>query len=75
MFTVQVFERSTGKPAYNKKVRIIFKGFFRGGTREIYTDRDGEAHFDYDNGAGTIFVQGESVYEGDISGRKILYID
>lgn len=75
MFTVKVVEKSTGKPAYYKKVGVIFSGFFRGSTKDIYTDRDGEAHFDYDNGRGTIYVQGKKVYEGEISGRKIVYID
>ncbi len=74
MFTVQVFEKSSGKPAYYKKVGIVFKGFFRGSTKNIYTDRDGEAHFDYDNGEGKIYVNGQIVYEGEISGRKIVYI-
>ncbi len=74
MFTVQVIEASTGRPAYYKKVGIIFHGFFRGGTKNIYTDRNGEAHFDYDNGKGTIYVGGKPMYEGEISGRKIIYI-
>lgn len=74
MFTIQVFERSTGKPAYYKRVGIVFHGFFRGSTKDIYTDRDGEAHFDYDNGRGVIYVDGEEVYDGEIAGRKIIYI-
>lgn len=75
MFTIQVFEKRTGKPAYYKKVAVSFHGFFRGMTKTIYTDRNGEAHFDYDNGRGIIYVQGEKVYDGEISGRKIVYID
>ena len=75
MFTIKVIEQKTGKPAYYKKVAVIFDGFFRGSTRNVYTDRDGEAHFDYDNGRGTIYVQGRKVYEGEIQGRKIIYID
>lgn len=74
MFTVQVIEESTGRPAYYKKVGIIFHGLFRGGTKNIYTDRNGEAHFDYDNGNGTIYVGGKKMYDGYISGRKIIYI-
>lgn len=75
MFTIQVFEKSSGKPAYYKKVGIIFHGFFRGSTKDIYTDRNGEAHFDYDNGNGTIYVQGREVFDGEISGRMIVYIE
>lgn len=74
MFTIQVIERSTGKPAYYKKVAVSFHGFFRGMTNTEYTDRSGEAHFNYDNGNGIIYVQGEKVYDGEISGRKIIYI-
>ena len=53
---------------------IIFHGLLRGGTKNIYTDRNGEAHFDYDNGRGTVYVNGRAIYDGEISGRKILYI-
>ena len=74
MFTVQVIEQSTGRPASNKKVGVIFHGIFRGSTKDIYTDRNGEAHFDYDNGNGTIYVGGKKVYDGEISGRKVIYI-
>lgn len=75
MFTVQLFDRKTGKPVYNKKVCVVFRGFFRGSTTNVFTDRDGEVHFDYENGYGKIYVQGISVYEGDICGRKIIYIE
>ena len=74
MFTVQVIERSTGKPAYYKKVGVIFNGLFRGCTKDQYTDRDGEAHFSEDNGEGSIYVQGQKVYEGRIEGRRLIYI-
>jgi hypothetical protein len=74
MFTVQVIERSTGKPAYYKKVGVIFNGLFRGCTKDQYTDRDGEAHFSEDNGEGIIYVQGQKVYEGRIEGRRLIYI-
>ena len=74
MFTVQVIESSTGKPAYYKKVAVIFNGLFRGCARDQYTDRNGEAHFSEDNGEGTIYISGSKVYEGRIEGRKIIYI-
>ncbi|MDR0829038.1 MAG: hypothetical protein LBN95_02875 [Prevotellaceae bacterium] len=74
MFTIQVFESKTGEPAYYKKVAVSFKGIFRGFTTDEHTDRNGEVHFDYENGDGTIFVQGAKVYEGYISGRKTIYI-
>ena len=74
MFTVQVIEERTGKPVYYKKVGIIFHGLFRGTTKNVYTDRNGEAHFDYDNGNGAIYVEGEKAYDGEIKGRKIIYL-
>ncbi len=74
MFTVQVFEKSSGKPAYYKKVGVDFDGLLRGFSKTQYTDRDGEAHFTEDNGSGTIYVQGKAVYKGRIEGRKIVYI-
>lgn len=74
MFTVQVIERNTGKPAYYKKVAVIFNGWFRGCTKDQYTDRNGETHFREDIGDGTIYIQGKKVYEGQIDGRKIIYI-
>ena len=51
-----------------------FEGFFRDSTEDKYTDYDGEAHFDYDNGTGTIYVNGRKAYEGRIEGRKVVYI-
>ncbi|MCX6246141.1 MAG: hypothetical protein NTW10_00270 [Bacteroidetes bacterium] len=73
MFTVQVIESNSGKPAEGKKVSVIFNGFTRGVARDQYTDRNGEAHFSEDNGDGTIYVQGTKAYEGRIEGRKIIY--
>lgn len=74
MFTIKVIEKSTGKPAYYKKVGVIFNGLTRGCAKDQYTDRDGEAHFSEDNGKGTIYIQGSKVFEGEIAGRKIIYI-
>ena len=74
MFTVQVIEKSTGKPAYYKKVGVIFNGLFRGCAKDQYTDRDGEAHFSEDNEDGTIYIQETKVYKSRIEGRKVIYI-
>jgi hypothetical protein len=74
MFTIQVIESNTGKPACHKKVAVGFNGVFRGFSKDQYTDHNGEAHFSEDNGDGTIYVQGQRVYEGRIEGRKIVYI-
>lgn len=74
MFTIKVVDRSSGRPVFGKKVQVFFDGFFRGHTSNEYTDDEGEAHFDYDNGDGKVYVGSEEVYEGYISGRKIVYI-
>lgn len=74
MFTVQIFEKSSGKPIKGKKVGVIFNGLMRGCAKDQYTDSNGEAHFSEDNGNGTIYVGGNKVYEGRIEGRKIIYI-
>ena len=74
MFTVQIIERSTGKPVYYKKVSVAFNGLFRGCARDQYTDNNGEAHFSEDNGEGIIYVQGSEVYRGRIEGRIVRYI-
>ncbi len=74
MFTIRVIDQNTGKPISGKKVQVLFDGFWRGSTRSQYTDDDGETHFDYDNGDGKVYVGSEVVYEGYISGRKIVYI-
>lgn len=74
MFTVKVIDKRDGKPVEGKRVSVSFDGFFRGSTRDHYTDLEGEAHFSEDNGSGDIYVSGRSVYNGDIAGRIIIYI-
>lgn len=74
MFTVQIFEKSTGKPVCSKKVGVIFNGWTRGFAKHQYTDKNGEAHFSEGNGDGPIYIQGSKVYEGRIEGKKVIYI-
>ncbi len=74
MFTVKVIEASSGKPAYYKRVAVIFKGFARGCAKDQYTDKNGEAHFPEDNSEGTIYVQGTKMFEGRIEERVVIYI-
>lgn len=75
MFTVKVIDRSDGNPVKDKKVSVIFEGLFRGCARDQYTDSIGEAHFTEDNGRGNIYINGRSVYHGDIAGRIVVYIN
>ena len=74
MFTIQVIEKSTGDPAYYKKVSIRFKGLLKGFAEDQFTDKNGEAHFDYDNGDGTIYIGGKVYKECYLSGRIVVYI-
>ena len=74
MFSIQVIEQSTGKPAYYKRVSVGFKGLLRGFAKDQYTDRNGEAHFSEDNGEGTIYIDGKTHKECYLSGRVIIYI-
>jgi len=74
MFTIQLIDKSSGRPIRDKKVSVGFSGWFRGFARDQYTDSDGEAHFTEDNGEGTVYVGGQRVYEGRIEGRKIIYL-
>jgi len=74
MFTVQVFDRRDGQPLYYKTVAVHYSGFAGGTTRDVKTDQNGEAHFDYRNGDGKIYVGSEVVYEGYISGRIVVYV-
>lgn len=75
MITVKVIWQSTGKPAEGRKVALGFSGLFTGGvTRSEYTDRNGEAHFDSDNGEGEVYVDGSTRHRGYLSGRIVVYI-
>lgn len=74
MFTVKVINRYDGRPVEDKKVSVVFEGLFRGCARDQYTDVIGEAHFTEDNGTGDIYINGRSVYHGEIAGRIVIYI-
>ena len=76
MITVQVYRKSDGKPVKGAKVSVHFSGLFSGGfTKNVYTESDGQAHFDTDGGrTGTIFVDGKTAKEGNISGKEIVYV-
>lgn len=74
MFTVKVLDRRDGQPLEYKTVAVHYSGFFGGTTRDVKTDSRGEAHFDYRNGVGKIYVGSQMVYEGEISGRIVVYV-
>ncbi|MCR5549708.1 MAG: hypothetical protein K6F40_02050 [Bacteroidales bacterium] len=76
MFSIKVIESSTGRPVKGAKVSVYINNGIThfGFTRDVYTDYDGEAHFDKDNCNGTIYVDGREMYEGRIEGRKVIYV-
>jgi len=77
MVTIKVVSKSSGKPLKDMKVRIYKTGGFFGGGYiggEVRTDSSGEAHFDIEPCKGEVSVNGSKVYEGDISGRVVVYV-
>lgn len=74
MFTIKVIDSRDGKPLEYKTVAVHYSGILGGHTRDVKTDHRGEAHFDYRNGEGKIFVGSKVVYEGEISGRIVVYV-
>lgn len=75
MITVKVVYKSSGKPAEGKKVALGKDGLLTGGvTHGKWTNSRGEAHFDTSSGHGKVFVSGSTEYEGELSGRIVVYI-
>jgi len=74
MVSVKVISKTTGNAMKSQKVSIGFSGFFRGFSETVYSDGNGEANFNNDPGEGTIYVNGNAVYRGLISGMKYVYI-
>ena len=75
MITVQVFYESNGKPAASQKVSLHFNAIFSGGSSDtVYTDSNGEAHFNNDNGDGEVYVNSKVKHKGRLAGRIITYI-
>jgi hypothetical protein len=56
------------------KAGVIFDGIFRGVANYQYTNSKGDAHFSEANGIKTIYVKVKKVLEGQIEGRKIIYL-
>lgn len=74
MITVKVIYQSSGKLTEGKKVALGFSSLLRGVTSGEYTDRNGEAHFEADNGDGEVYVDGLTKHKGYLSGRIVVYI-
>jgi len=75
MVTVKVVWKNSGKPAKDQKVALAIDTFFSGGvTGGMWTDSNGEAHFDVKPNPGKVFVNGHTQYQGHLSGRLVVYI-
>ena len=74
MYTIKVIDTRDGRPVEYTKVGVVYHGFFPGSTKDLSTDSNGEAHFDYDNGNGEVYVNGKKPYDGEIKGRIVIYI-
>ena len=72
MVTVRVFSKSSGKAIKGKKVSVSFDGLLRGMATE-YTDSSGDAHFNVEPGSGKVYVDGNTVYKGNLAGRVVVY--
>jgi hypothetical protein len=75
MITVKVIWQSSGKPAEGRKVSLGFNALLSGGvTNNEYTNGNGEAHFNTENGEGQVFVDGSTKHKGYLSGRVVVNI-
>ena len=76
MITVKVIRKSTGKPASGRRVSVHINDGMWGGfvTDAVYTDNDGEAHFDIKSGRGEVYVDRTTMHTGQVSGRVIVYV-
>jgi hypothetical protein len=74
MFTIKLVERNSGQPAKSQRVAVGFDGFGRAVTNDEWTDDNGEAHFDNDNGTGEVYINGKTSYKGEIKGKVVIYV-
>ncbi|MDZ7360379.1 MAG: hypothetical protein ONB46_06590 [candidate division KSB1 bacterium] len=59
-----------GKPCRGTRVQVWISGE---GQKSVYTDENGEAHFDYGPGTGTIYCDGQEVVrERSLSRRELI---
>lgn len=76
MITVVVYRSSDNEPLKGARVAIHFGGEWIGTyTDSVNTDSDGVAEFDVDEDrTGKIYVNGNEVYSGFISGSESVYV-
>jgi hypothetical protein len=78
MVTVKVVRKDSGKPARDRKVSLYLQGSFLGMgggvTKNVYTDSEGEAHFEVESSSGEIYVDGVTRHQGRLAGRVVVYV-
>jgi hypothetical protein len=72
MVTIRVLSRS-GNPVKYATVTIVWSGGIFGTTSSEHTDDNGYATFSVGTGEGTIYVDGQTMYQGHVSGSSIVY--
>jgi len=72
MITVKVCYESSGEPAEDKPVSLGVEELFR--TDYELTDSDGEARFNVDPCAGSVFVNGSIAFKGYLRERIVVYV-
>ena len=75
MITVKLIHERSGEPWNGQPVSVSIDGFFSGGyTEKKYTNSLGEADFDeVKPGRGKVYVGNRTVYEGELTGRTVVY--
>ena len=79
MFTVQVIDKKKEKPVRFAIVDVVFRGW-RKETGWYTTNRKGEIDFEHRSGHGKVYIKtgiwsgSQIVYEGEISGRVVVYV-
>ena len=78
MFTIALFHQSSGKPAKNIAISVVFWNIFRRETRWHWSDSQGQVHFDYSAGGGDVYIKDfwlySKIHSDDLAGRVVVYI-
>jgi hypothetical protein len=69
MITVTILDRSSGRPLSGRRVTVHWSWSWSEG----YTDRNGSVNLDGGPGQGHIYVSGQRVREGSLSGHVTVY--
>ena len=73
MITICVYRKDDGKPVQGAKVSAYWSGIGAYSAEGI-TDKEGEAHLDVKPRQMKVLVNNREVLNGEVSGRKVVYI-